>query len=127
MMGAGLLAGRVGSGLPGLPSTSVRQPASSASVKVRSSPVQLVVRSSVASWIATGTRSSVSFASTSSTNPLRAAFLYALRLSSAKRALPFTTVPPRWACMSGARRPRRRARASRTAQASRARVSMPQP
>src|SRR5215207_3638798 len=32
-IGAGRLAGRVGNGLPGLPSTSVRQPASSATVK----------------------------------------------------------------------------------------------
>ena len=36
----------------------------------------------------------------------RAAFLYAARLSSAKRALPFTTVPPRWAWMPGWRRGR---------------------
>ena len=64
----------VGSGLPGLPYTSLLQPRSSATVKVRSSPAHFVVRSSVASWIATGTRSSVSFASTSSTKPLPAAY-----------------------------------------------------
>ena len=60
-------------GLPGLPSTSVLQLASSASVRVRTSPLQFVVRSSVASWIATGTPSSVSLASTSNTKPWSAA------------------------------------------------------
>jgi hypothetical protein len=64
MMRAGFPAGK-----------SILQPASSATVKVRTSPVQVVVRSRVASWIATGTPSSVSFASTSSTKPLRAARL----------------------------------------------------
>ena len=76
-------------------------------MNVRSSPLQFVVRSSVASCTATGTPSSVSLASTSSTNPWRAAFRYAARLSSANRALPFTTVPPRWAWISGAAEPRR--------------------
>ena len=42
---------------------------------MRTSPVQFVVRSSVASWIATGTPSSVSLASTSRTKPLRGSVL----------------------------------------------------
>jgi hypothetical protein len=68
---------------PGLPSTSGRQARNASSVRAATSPVQSVVRSSVASWIATGTPSAVSLASTSSTNPSRAAARYASRLSSA--------------------------------------------
>ena len=46
---------RVGRPPPGLPSTSVRQGRTWASVFDATSPVQAVVRSSVASWITTGT------------------------------------------------------------------------
>ena len=64
---------RVGRPPPGLPSTSRRQPRSAARVNERTSPVQVVVRSSVASWTATGTPSLVSLASTSKTKPFVAA------------------------------------------------------
>ena len=60
--------------VPALPSTSSLHSASWSSVLSATAPVQVVVRSRVASWIATGTPSCVSFASTSSHQPSREAF-----------------------------------------------------
>ena len=56
----------VGRPPPGLPRTSSLQPTSSATIVSRTSPAHVVVRSSVGSWMTTGTPSAVSLASSSS-------------------------------------------------------------
>ena len=60
-----------------------------------------MVRSSVASWITTGTRSLVSFTSISSTYPERLALRNAGIVFSGYVGSPSSTEPPRWAWIGG--------------------------
>jgi hypothetical protein len=76
---------------------STRHCASSADVFCATWPVQLVVRSSVASWMITGTRSELSFASSSTTSaPIEFERSKAGWASSGWTAVPASIGPPRW-------------------------------
>ena len=87
---------------PAEPSTSTRHAANRAAVTLLTSPVQFVVRSSVSSWITTGTRSLVSLTSSSSTaRSTSPAYRNAGIVSSPKVGTPAVTLPPRWAWISG--------------------------
>jgi hypothetical protein len=81
---------RVGRPDPGTPSTSALQRRSWASVLSTTRPLQFVVRSSVGSWMTTGTPSAVSLMSNSSGSRCSAATPKAGRVFSGNWGLPRT-------------------------------------